>query len=92
MGLVADADIKKKLLLDWAMPEETILMSAMQYEAPTRSFCILSTQDTMLLRELPAEHYVRISFNERVKDSKYFVYDTTHTYTIASYNDVLGRE
>ncbi len=92
LALYADKDLRKKLMLDWSLPNECILMSAMKGEQPQRTFCIIDSGDNAKHDALLKPDAISISFDMLVPENlnrRYFDIDTTVPYTIMPYTELI---
>ncbi len=92
LALYADKDIRKRLMLDWSLPNECILMSAMNGDKPQRTFCIIDSGDNAKRDALLKPHAISISFDMLVPENlnrQYFDIDTSTPYTIMAYTELI---
>jgi len=88
LAFYEDKDLRSKLLLDWSVPDECILMSAMNGDKPQRIFCFVNPADTPALRALAKPACIAISFDMLVPENlnrAYYDIDTSRPYTVTSY-------
>jgi hypothetical protein len=45
LALINNEELQKKCILDWSLPNETLLMSAMDNEVPNRTFVFVNKDD-----------------------------------------------
>jgi hypothetical protein len=92
LGIIITGDIRKNYILDWAMPEESLLMSAMHNEVPQRTFCLLDSWDSTLKSAMSVPGKVQFYYEPAVKGSimaSYFMQDSSHPYTFMTYEELM---
>jgi hypothetical protein len=92
LAIYNNSTIQKKLVLDWAIPEESILESAMYREQPQLTFRFVNPDDTALLRGIKAPSSISISFDMLVPKNlnfDYFEIDTTRPYVVMTYDELF---
>jgi hypothetical protein len=92
LALYNDKTLQSRLLLDWSVPDECILMSAMNGDKPQLLFHFVSPDDTAALQALAKPTSISISFDMLVPrnlNHKYYNIDTTRPYTVMAYEDLL---
>jgi hypothetical protein len=92
LALYNEPEIQSKLMLDWSLPDESILMSAQNGDNPQLTFRFVARNDTATFRELAKPKYTSISFDYILPEnlnSEYYNIDTTTSYTITSYEDLF---
>ncbi len=92
LALYNDKMIQSKLMLDWSLPNECILMSAMAGDQPQLTFRFVNPEDTAALHALSKPNSISISFDMLVPgnlNSDYYNIDTTRPYTVMSYGELL---
>ena len=92
LGLIQDNELKKQYMLDWALPDESILMSAMKKDDPQITFMFIDTADKSVMSQLSNPKMVYLSFeivNPQTWNFEYFKPDTSHPYTIMSYKELM---
>lgn len=92
LALYADRDIRKRLMLDWSLPNECILMSTMNGDKPQRTFCIIDSGDNDKRDALMKPSAISISFDMLVPENlnrQYFDIDTSTPYTIMAYTELI---
>lgn len=94
LALVNAGEIQQKLILDWGTADESLLMSAMQHDAPQLTFAFVNAADTAMLEQLKNPKIVLASFGVMTPEDwnyKYFSPDTTKPYVITTYNELLSK-
>ncbi len=92
LALYADKDVRNRLMLDWSLPNECILMSVMNGDKPQRTFCIIDSGDNAKREALLKPHAISISFDMLVPENlnrQYFDIDTSTPYTIMAYTELI---
>ena len=92
LGLTPNEDLKKRCMLVWGLPDESIMWSAMNGDVPQRNFGFVDTGDKDLMRQLAEPKIVYASFElvTPVKwNFRYFTPDTLHPYTIMNYENLM---
>ncbi len=92
LALANDGYLKKKYILDWGVPYESMLISAMQQDEPQRTFTFIDTNDIVLKDQLRCSKNMYASFD--VIDPQHWNYeyyrpDTSHPYTIMTYQELF---
>jgi hypothetical protein len=91
LGIKEEKVLHDKWSQDWALPEESILLSAMKNEKPQRSFFILhdGMQSPEVLNDKTNFVGCFHNYSPTEMDAGYFSIDTTKTYTILTYEELM---
>ncbi|PQJ12112.1 hypothetical protein CJD36_010015 [Flavipsychrobacter stenotrophus] len=92
LAIANEAALKEKYILDWAVANECMLMSAMQKDEPQMTFTFIDTNYATLLTQLKDPKVVAASFDlVHPNDWNYDYYkpDTTHAYAIMTYSELF---
>ena len=92
LALIKEQNILSKVMLDWGLPNETILMSAMHGDKPQPTFLFVNKDDEKAIKDLAIPKTISISFDILpLKDlnTQYFTIDTTHPYQIMTYEELF---
>lgn len=87
-----DAELKEKYILDWAVADESMLMSAMQHEEPQITFTFIDINDTSLINKLKDPKMVSAAFDMAVPaewNYEYYKPDTLHPYRVMTYRELF---
>jgi hypothetical protein len=92
VGLINDNYLLSKNMLYWALPEESMLMSAMNGDKPQLTFLFVNKDNKELISKLSTATCIAVSFGiaqPRDLNREYFAIDTTHPYQIMNYEELL---
>lgn len=92
LALYNDITLQSKLMLDWSLPNECILMSAMNGDKPQLTFRFVSPADSAALQALAKPNSISISFDMLVPanlNHEYYNIDTTRPYSVMSYSELM---
>ncbi len=81
-----------QFILDWGMPFETILMSALNGDKPQRTFFFINQEDTQtrdLLKKYPGFYNTYGVLPNYLLNQKYFSVDTTTQYQVMGYETFM---
>jgi hypothetical protein len=91
LGIIAEPNLRNKWTQDWALPEESLLLSAVNNEKPLRSFFIL--HDGALPPEIFNEKTTFVgcfhNYLPAEMNVEYFAIDTTRPYTLMTYDELM---
>ena len=92
LALANDAELKGKYILDWAVADESILMSAMQHDDPMITFTFVGTTDAQVMEQLKDPRIIYASYDViHTKDWNYEYYkpDTSRPYSVMTYQELF---
>ncbi|MES2701882.1 MAG: hypothetical protein V4649_04540 [Bacteroidota bacterium] len=92
MAIVETAELREKLMLTWALPEETMLLSAEAGEMPQRTFFLVNPDDKDALQTAADPKMFKSAFgpiDKRGLNATYFAIDTTTPYKVVTYAELF---
>lgn len=92
LALPNDNELREKYILSWSVPEESMLMSAMEHDDPQITFTFVDVNDSVLMRQLKDPKLLVASFNIAKPGEwnyKYIRPDTTHPYTVMTRQELF---
>jgi hypothetical protein len=92
LALYHDKKISEQCILEWAIPYETILESAMQGDEPQYTFIVVNPDDRETLQAIKSSHCLFLfdSTGGRKLNTRYFNVDTTQSYTVMTYKELMN--
>ncbi len=85
----------RKNIQDWALPEESLLMSTMNGDQPTLTFFLIDPEDKITLNLITQPKEIYTSFDSRKGErlnNNYFRFDTSHPYRVMTYEELNVTE
>jgi len=92
LALHREPERYNQFILDWGMPFETILMSAINGDKPQRTFFFINPDDTQtrdLLKKYPGFYNAYGVLPNYMLNHTYFSVDTTTQYQVMSYETLM---
>jgi hypothetical protein len=91
LAIYGEDSFRKKLMLPWALPEETLLLSSMDGDKPTLTFMLVNPYDKETIGSLVDFRQFRSAFGSMEGASlnkQYFSIDTS-SYKLMHYSDLF---
>ena len=92
LGLVNNAPLQNLYIMDWAVAQESLFMSAIENDSPMLSFIFVNNADSTLLRSLSNKLVLDVSGDMLLPEQmnyEYFRIDTSHPYTVMTYEELM---
>jgi len=89
--LINNSQLEQQLILSWAVPDETLLLSGSEGDIPQKTFTIRNDEKAVLAG-LPDRRSIISCFEIMPPewfDPAIFQIDTTHVYTVMQYNELF---
>ena len=92
LGLVTNDDLRSRNILDWAVPYEGILLSALNGDKPQPVFLFVDDNGPLTQSEMAGTKTFNLHHGavpSRDLNPRYFSIDTTHPYQVMTYDELM---
>ncbi len=92
VALYDNKKLSEDLILDWALPEELILASAMKGDKPLLTCRFIRTADTVALKDLTQKDKISFDFgtiSSSDMNTQYFELDISKPYVMLNYEELM---
>jgi hypothetical protein len=92
LAIVENPLLRSRLILDWALPEETMLASMLNGDKHMRTFIIVSKDDTQRIKDAFGQKFFYTAFGvlaPRNTNFEYFAADTSQGYQVMTFDALI---